>query len=67
MRSGKKAGKNARKKISKKTAILAHPPYRFAEQEALKEFAQSFTELGISHGCLSLQKPAEQGAVSVVV
>ena len=70
-------------------------PYRFVEQEALKDFAQSFIELGVSHGCVPasefivgwltvhkdivsklpqiqetiksrLQKPAEQGAVSVV-
>ena len=98
MRSGKKVGEGTRKAIREKTATLvaaAHLPYMFVEQEALKDFVQSFIELGASHGCVpaseiivgrltvrkdivnklpqiqdtiksSLQKSAEQGAVSVV-
>ena len=45
MRSGKKVGEGTQKKICEKTATLvaaAHLPYRFVEQEALKDFAQSF-------------------------
>ena len=55
MRSGKKVGEGTRKEIREKTATLvaaAHLPYRFVEQEALKDFAQSFIELGASHGCV---------------
>jgi len=55
LRSGKKVGEGTRKVIREKTATLvaaAQLPYRFVEQDALKNFAQSFVELGASHGCV---------------
>ena len=30
----------------------AHLPYRFVEQEVLRNFAQGFIELGASRGCI---------------
>ena len=50
-----KNGEGTREAIHEKTATLvaaAHLPYRFVEQEALKNFAQAFVELGASHGCV---------------
>ena len=31
-------------------------PYRFVEQEALKNFTQAFSELGASHGCVPVSE-----------
>ena len=58
MRSGKKVGEGTRKKIHEEAATLvaaAHLPYRFVEQEALKDFASIFYRVGcISWLCTGL-------------
>lgn len=53
-RSGKKVGE-AKMLICERTATLvagAHLPYHFVELESLKNFAQAFTDLGATYGCI---------------
>jgi len=52
---GKKLGRDQGRPFVRRLATLvaaAHLPYRFVEQDALKDFAQAFIDLGASHGCV---------------
>ena len=55
-RTGKKVGEQTKTLIRKRTATLvaaAQLPYRFVEQESLKDFAQAFVDLGAGYGHVS--------------